>query len=386
MSLVALDGTPLIQIGCAQRQGIPFFGALSSPSAVDATNEAAIMTGQVFWADGASNTVDTSGSSSLGWMSGTSTVFSDGSTVVKVGLAAPDTAAGPPARATNVANVITFDVAAVFTGSGITANAWQESVPTTGTKTIAHGELVCFAVQITNRAGSDAMNVIGMASAVSGTTGQPTWTNVNAAGSYSNQNMLPNAVLTASDGTKGYFYGGFVASNAASVTWNNASAQKEYGNLIQLPFPAKVYGIIASIDAAGNYDAILYSDPLGTPASQRSVSVDEDPVGVGTSAVYCSLFTTPYDIAANTPYVAAIKPTTTDNIIMWHKSFASTAHQNAENGGSASYGVSRDAAAFAATNSGLDRFTAGLLIGGFDNGVSAGGMIRHPGMSGGLNA
>src|SRR5688572_26489938 len=97
MSLAALGGIPLIPVGHANRQGTTSIATLGNTT-LDAANEACIMVGRLWWNDLGSHTIDTTGSSSLQWRTGAST-FANGSTVVKVGLAAVDTGNGPAARA-----------------------------------------------------------------------------------------------------------------------------------------------------------------------------------------------------------------------------------------------------------------------------------------------
>ncbi|WP_338688335.1 hypothetical protein V5279_23640 [Bradyrhizobium sp. 26S5] len=368
MSLVALDGTPLTIMGCPLRRFVPNCSSLTG-NAISAANDSLIMIGYIFTEDGASHTIDTTGSSSFGWRCGPSLTFANAGTTVKVGLAAVDTANGPPVRAVNVANAITFDVAAVFTGGGggITGSAWQTSVPTTGTKTVANGDFLAFAIQMTAKGGSDSLQV--QCASQGGIVGvMPT---VTTGSSYSNTTQLPNAVITFSDGVRGYFYGGYVASSSTTQTWSSADTTKEYGNLIQLPVPAKAYGVVFNAALFGNTDAILYSDPLGTPSAQKTVSIDLNTIGVASAGPIVVLFPSPYSMSANTPYAAILKPTTSTSIQADFKTYASSAHQSSESG-SNGYAINRNTGAFAAQNSSKDRFGIGLLVGAFDSGGGGG--------------
>lgn len=366
MSLVALDGTPLVTVGAPLLEG-----RLVLPSAVstlqDAAKEACMMIGQIFTDDGGSHTIDTTGSSSLGWLAGAVT-FANGASTFKVGLAGLDTATGPPARPTNVASVITFDVAAVFTGggAGITASAWNESVPTTGTKTVANGDLLAFATQLTAVGGADALNT-NTSTATSGPV-RPSVTDFTG-GAFTNKTALPNAVITFSDGHLGFFYGGFVGSVLTTTqTYNSSSSPNEYGNFFQMPVPTKVYGITANCSINGDTDIILYSDPLGTPVAQKTVSFDLNVVGVAANGrLVTALFPAPYSTTASQPLAAIMKPTSATNISAVYKTFNASAHQKSETLGANGYAVNRASGAFAAQNSNKDRFAIGLLVGAFDN-------------------
>lgn len=370
MTIAALGGMPTVMAGAANRNGIPAIVALGNTT-VDAANEACIMVGHVFTEDGGSHTIDTTGSSSLGWRTG-AVIFANAGTTVKVGLAAVDTANGPPARAVNSTNVITFDVSADFTGGGggITADAWQTSVPTTGSKTIAHGELVAFAVQATARAGADGILISTAASLA--TQVLPCVTNFTS--SYSDPIRLPNVVITFSDGTLGFFIGGYVASvGSTTQTWNSGSSPNEYGNLFQAPVPISIYGILVAASFAGNADIVLYSDPLGTPLAQKTVSIDLNTQGTaGNLSVFHAMFPAPYSLAANAPCAAIVKPTTVTSVSMLYKTFHAAAHQKSEAFGTNGYAVNRASGAFATQNSNKDRFSIGLLVGGFDAGGGGG--------------
>lgn len=375
MSLVALDGSPLIVIGAPLREGMPYLGtAAGASTSLDAANEACIIVGQIVTEDGGSHTIDTSGSSSLGWRSGAVT-FADGSTTVKVGLAAVDTATGPPARAANAANVITFDVSKSLTGGGgITSNAWQEHVPDAGTKTIANGDLVAFAVQMTARGGSDIVPMNNQAGVTGFTYAWPVVVSY-LGGTYLATTNLANAVITFSDGTRGYFLGSHVYLTGTSTqTWNSGSATKEYGNFFQLSAPVKVYGFVANVAIGGDTDLVLYSDPLGTPVAEKTISVDANAIGTATAGrIGYFLFSSPYEATADQPLAGIMKPTTGTNISSVYKTFELAAHQASDPLGENCYAVNRNTGAFAAQNSSKDRFALGLLVAAFDDGAGGGG-------------
>ena len=369
MAWASLPGTPFAYIGNGHLLGAGNTPNLSSVT-MDATNEALIFVGYVATSDGGSHTIDTTGSSSLGWRTGAVT-FANGGTTAVVGLADVLTTAGPPARAVHASDVITFDVAASFTGGGggITANAWQTSVPTTGTKTIAHGDFVAFAVQVTARGGADSIE------ANYTSTGSPhaptvtTYTGGTYAGAIAGS---PNAVITFSDGALGYFYGGTdVISSTTLRTWNSGSATKEYGQLFDLPFPCKVYGLLGIVDPDANFDMVLYSDPLGTPVAERTISTDANTVAGTLGRRIHVLFPTPYFVDAREKVGAVFKPGAS-NISAYYKTLASATHRVTDPWGTSGYGISRATGAFADANSGLDHYYIGLLVGAFDSGVYPG--------------
>ena len=362
MAWAALPGAPFGLIGPAIHiaSSLPII----TSGSIDATNEAAIFIGHAVTSDGASHTIDTTGSSSLGWRAGAVT-FANGGTTVVVGLAAVDTAAGPPGRAANATNVITFDVAASFTGGGggITSNAWHTSAPTTGTKTIANGDLIAFAVQMTARGGADSVQVSYQSNDLA--IHRPLVT-LYTGGSYAASAGLPNALITFSDGATGWFHASDVASLFTGRVWNSGSATKEYGQLYKLPFPIKVYGFYGNADIDGDCDFILYSDPLGTPVAEKTVSFDANTRTATTGRRFFVEFDAPYFVDAYENIGAVFKPGAT-NVTAYYKTLASATHRVVDPWGTSGYGISRASGAFADANSSLDHYYIGLIVGAFQH-------------------
>ncbi len=352
-----------------------FSNILGVPQAIAAANvtiavtsAAIIVYGRIVTSDGGSHTIDTTASSSLGWNSNVLTTFANAGSSVKIGLAAIDTGNGPPARASNAAGVINFDVSATLTGGGGgILTAWNTTVPTAGTKTIANGDLVAFAIQFIVRAGADSITLV---------TSNPTLrqlqggtTSFNGTATYSDQQGMPNVFITFADGATGVFYGSNVQSAVTGQTWNSGSSPSEYGNLFTFPVPVSAVGIAAMVTQANDCDYVLYSDPLGTPVAQKTVSVDANTLSVATTGVLFLPFPAPLTLLANTPYAAIIKPGAS-SVTTSFKSFNAAAHQVSEYLGTACYAVNRSSGAFAVQNSQKDRFAIGLLFGGVDNGVN----------------
>lgn len=364
MSLVSIPGGFTIPIG-------PGFLPSSSSlfinqTTMDAADEAIIFVGSVLTSDGGSHTIDTTGSSSLGWRALTVT-FANAGTTVKVGLAAVSTTTGPAARAANVANVVTFDVSKsiVGGGGGITGSAWQTHVPDSGSKTIANGDLVAFVVQMTARAGADSVQAGWSAS--DERNHRPVVTEYSG-GTYTAQLAIPNCIITFSDGAIGYFQGSDVANSITTRTWNSGSATKEYGQLFQLPFPAKVCGFYGWVDPDNDFDLVLYSDPLGTPVAERTVSIDANTVANTAQRRFVATIATPFSVAPGQKIGAVFKPGGS-NISAFYKTLASATHRASDSWGTSGYGISRASGAFADANSSLDHYYIGLLVSAFEHGV-----------------
>lgn len=369
MALVSPGGMPIIALGTHQIYLQNPSVAAATNTTMDAANEAAIMIGQMWTSDGGSHTLDTTGSSKMSWRAGTST-FANAGTTVKVGMAAV-AAVTRPVRAANVANVITFDVSRTLTGGGgeITSGGYHNHVPDAGTKTIANGDLVAFCVQMTARAGVDSVLV---SHTIHGSGFQRPASTSYVGGTYAQANGVPNAIITFSDGARGYFYGGYACSLFGQTQLiGTGTAQVEYGNFIQSPVPLRVYGIMAVIDFDANADVVLYSNPLVSPVAERSVSVVATETTVNGNRWGQFFFSTPFDMAANQPYAIIGKPTTATQITMVFTTFDSATHQEADHFGTNCYAISRPSGggAFSAVNSGKDRFGMALLVSAFESGI-----------------
>jgi hypothetical protein len=70
-----------------------------------------------------------------------------------------------------------------------------------------------------------------------------------------------------------------------------------------------------------DFEAILYSDPLGTPVAERTITVDADFLGLGFA--YEEEFSSLYTLLANTPYAIALRPTTTNTLAYTQLNFGS---------------------------------------------------------------
>jgi hypothetical protein len=262
-------------------------------------------------------------------------------------------------------------VHASFTGGGggiAGTNTWQVSVPTAGTKTIANGDLVAIAIQMTARV-SD--NVSLHSNSTTAIVARPVATQFTG-GSYSSVTGVPNVLITFSDGALGWISGGSASANISTRTWNSGSANAEYGQLFNLPFPTRVYGFYGWVASSADFDMVLYSDPLGTPVAEKTVSVDASTVGAATGRRIEVIFPSPYDVAANAPIGAVFKPGGS-NISSYYKTLHNAAHRIVDPWGTSGYGIARASGAFAPENSNLDHYYVGLITGAFDDGAGSGG-------------
>lgn len=305
----------------------PYFGSVINSFiaaiTLNAAGETCHMIGNVFLENplGGSKTISTAGSGKIIWSAGTVT-FANAGTTFKVGIQDVSTVSSP-AQGDG-----TFDVEASFTGGGggITTSAVNTSTMTAGTKTLTHGQLISITFSMTARGGTDSVIVNGNGTSkieATASTSMPMISD-NTGGTYARTAAYPNAVIQFDDGTYGYIVGtSFVnASGNAAINVGTATAD-EYGNYLNLLVGFQAIGIGGSINYAGNssdLELLLYSDPLGTPAVQRTITVDATQVGA-TAAVnaFMYLFSSPYYVKPNTPHAITFRPTTANNITIYYK-------------------------------------------------------------------
>lgn len=369
MALLNLDGMPVMCIGAPLRGGhraLANAGTLGG--ALIANNAAVAMIGHVWTSDRASHTLTTGSSSSLGWRTGAVTYA--GASVVKVGLAAVDTTSAAPGRPNNTANVVNFLCSRTITGpGGITANAWNEHVPDTGSLTVNNGDLLAFVVQMTTRAGSDSVIAQGVAQSVANMSfPYVSWYNATT---WANTTSHPCCVITFADGVRGYFSGGYVQNGTlATSTWNSSAGTKEYGNYVRLPVPCRVYGIagqVALTAGATATELVLYTTPLGTPVAQRTVSLLPGQAAIATNADFSVLFPTPLDLDADEEVVVAFKPGTA-SISASYRTVAAALHMESDGlSYTRNYAVLRGTGSFgsATVNPQRDKYAIGVLVSAF---------------------
>jgi len=287
----------------------------NSTVTLNATGETCFMVGQVWLAGGSgSKTISSAGGGSIVWRSA-SVTFANGSTVFDVGIQDVSTSTAP-AQGDG-----TFDVKASFTGGGggVTANATQTSVMTTGTKTITHGDFVAIGIAMTTAAGADSVAV--NTANISVAQNMPCVT-ANTSGSYARQSAHPCAYIVFDDGTKGWLWltdFHHVNNTGVSIASNTGTAD-EYGNIIIPKVPFYATGMRATIDinVTANFEAILYSDPLGTPVAERTITFDAEMSGTASGADGYFMFSSPYLLKPNTTYAIAIRPTTTNSLSVYY--------------------------------------------------------------------
>ena len=350
---------------------------------MDATGERVHCVGRIFLAGRTgSKTISAAGGGAIWWTSGAVT-NSNGSTVFRVGIQDVDLTAGPAARGD-----AGWDVYGESTGSGIVAgsarNVWSM---TSGTKTIAHGDFIAVVFQMTTRGGADS--VIARQAATGVAAASPSVTLETSGPTFTAQISIPNLVIVFDDGTFGWFTGTSPigpAFSTASTSFNSGSTPDEYALIFRVPFACKVDELQALVatSAGSDFEMILYSDPLGTPAVIESVTVDANALSIASVRGCIVQLTTPRTLTINTDYAIAVRPTTTNSVTL--REIASISSSNAGlqflSLGTGCYKATRSnqSGAFSATDT--TRMLMAVCISALDDGASVGGGIRAAGHGG----
>lgn len=233
--------------------------------------------GFVHWADHGSHTISTAGGGKIGWFTGFTVNWTDGTAEFRIGIQAPSATTSPmrPGGSWDVYRAMT-------TGSdSLTANTWVESVMTSasGTKTLAHGDYAMIVLEgvtasTTGRVTATVNNNNTLVSAYPGSTQN------NAACGH-----IPFYII-ADDGTYG-FIDGIFPFYGASESFSDSTNPDERGMIFRVPMSVEVDAIgmfLGCASSSADARVRIYSDPLGTPAALATVNIDSNTVLQAASA------------------------------------------------------------------------------------------------------
>jgi hypothetical protein len=365
MALVSL-GTGL-HLGCSIGGGWPLRMSQST-EVVDAAGESLAIVGriQLTSGPGTSKTISSAGGSASFTLFGVT--FASGSTTVRASVQ-DVTSGGVEDGTADVHGTVTGG------GGGFTGGAVNTIAMGTGTKTIAHGDLVAVVIEMTARGGSDSLTFITTGG---NNTGSMPFASVDSGSGPTKTSKAAAVMITFDDGTLGHFGEHYVpAWTWTGLSYDSSSSPNEYAFLFQVPFPATVSrltGHISDLDTGENGALKLYSDPLGTPVEERSATVTADESGQAGSTDGSSLVDlgiTAYTLSRNTWYAVAYKPSTTGARTLLSRTLGAAGHRATCWLGTNMSGGSRSSGAFTANNTVIPAL--GFVISEIDDGTGSGG-------------
>lgn len=349
---------------------------------LDASGEKCAMFGMVQWADGGSHTINTSGSSKFLWRGGTTAVFDNASSVLEVGIQGVATS-GPPAQPDG-----SFTVKAVVTTAAdasptlTTTNSWHSVTPTTGSATLAHGDLVAFVLDFSTVAGSDALHVqIGSYNATSYTLFPTTNAYASAAWGATGAGALPNCVFVASDGTLGTLYGSQLFGLPVVLsTWVATTNPDERGMIFRVPFSCKVGGfwcMMRTTDASSDFTLELTSSPESTRSSLASVTVDGAKLAAtGLDRIMEIPLASEVSLTAGVDYCVSVRATGSSNIRFCYQTLGDAGYRAFFPGGTTMRGVTANDGSDFGSSSTVTMYPVGVVITQFQDGTGGGGGCR----------
>lgn len=357
------------------------FGGASGgvSSTMDAAGESVAFVGKIYIEGAASSKTISSAGGKITFRTGTVT-FANGATNLRVGI--QDLTAGG-------LNDDAFDVYADFAGGGggIASNTWYEKAMTNGTKTINHLDTVAITIEMTARGGTDSVFITSYLPNVftnANTSQFPYRVTDTGAGPTRQTTGAYGAMIIFDDGTLGWIEGIWFAPGMQAITsqtYNSGSTPDEYAAVFQVPFKCSVRGAwmyVGSIASTDNFEIILYSDAEGTPAAQKTVTVDPNYTGstYATTSMYLVSFTE-YTLSPGLWYAIAMRPTTANSLTLGYfdigSGFGSKYKKMLPLGTNCKYSSrTNQSGAFSEVQTYFQPI-AGLLINKLDDGVSTGG-------------
>jgi hypothetical protein len=381
MALVSLGAS--VRIPMLPGIGISAFGVTEfAQTAMDAAGESTSFIGHLQWEDGASHTVSSAGGK-IHWMATVVGAFANAGSTVRVGLQDVDTTTGLEDG--------TFDVHDDLVGGTdpINANAINEATMSSGSKTIAHGGLVAVVIEMTARGGVDS---VSPGRVTDQNAGLPYCATDTGAGSVKQTTSIPYCVVQADDGALGIFgpLEMTIPNEPSDTSFNSGSAVDEYAIVFQLPFKCeidKLCAVIGELDAGETGELVLYSAPTTSPVAERTITIDPDVFSsAGSNPVLSVWDTTAFTLEPNTDYAVACKATSAGNRTIRRVVVPSANFRKFSPFGTTLLGGQRANEAGAFSTFSTHWAMLGFMISKLDDGASAGGgLLRHPGMNGGLN-
>jgi len=285
---------------------------------IDLTGEKFAMIGRVF-IDGRPTSAKTlsSAGGKIKWYQGARTFATAGSTV-RVSVQDVATGTGPPFRPDETEDVSGDLVQGTDT---INANTWNTKALSSGSKSIAHGDLIAVVFDFTTRNGADSLTFTGPYDTTQWRGPPGCVSKVGGSWNTNPDAFDPQVVIEFDDGTLAFFDGAFPTSAAtAAHQLTNSTNPDEVGLIFQVPWEVKIDALMPGAQpgtAAADFDVKLYSDPLGTP----SVMVTRSMLGEQGNASQFNrqqpiTLATEITLAANTDYCLSIKANSTGIVYM----------------------------------------------------------------------
>jgi len=355
---------------------------------LDATGEQCAYVGRVLWNDRGTHTV---GSSSVIHTHTWASTWANGASTFDVGIQDVATGAGPAAQPDG-----TFDVKGTFTGGdGSVVSVNFSAFPmTTGSKSIAQGDLIAVVFDFTNRAGSDSIqlnrlttNTFLHTSLVNTNLGGAGWAAIGPG-------SCPNIIIVADDGAIGTFDFSTPGCYWGASTFKSGDAADEFALMFQLPWSGKIDALWAAFSynsTTSDGTISLYTDPLGTPTVVSGASksfLAETTMRASALTPVLSIFTLPSEVAVShgVSYALGLKATGAGNLGLHTWQLSNANFRSILDGGTTLERRSRTGSAAFGSASTTFIPMMGVRYSSLHDagGGGGGGLLVNPGMRGGM--
>lgn len=211
-------------------------------------------------------------------------------------------------------------------------------------------------------------------------------------GSWALQSPGPLVSFEYADGTYASSPACYPPSTAITTnTIGTGSTPDVVGVYFKVPFPCRVIGAWAHVDfdaaCAVRLVTTAYNQGAGT-GILGSIDIGADDDANANQVVIYRLFPSDIDLAADTYYRLVVEPTSASTVSVYDLNVPSLAALSAWAGPDWVFTTAKDPTGdgdWTNYNSGTFRVPLmGLLLSGFDAGGGGGGLLTHPGMSGGM--
>lgn len=339
----------------------------ASAFTTDATDEKYAMMGRVH-IDGrpsAAKTISSSGGK-IHFRTGAVTWATSGTTL-RIGIQDLDNTTGPNGTPDGTFDV--YDDIVQGTDS-LSANTWTTITMSSGTKSIAHGDLIAVVFDLTTRNGSDSVAYSAL---------NQTQANHPLCRGYTTSwqnpiNGLPLVVIEFDDGTLATILGSLPFITYTLELFSDSTNPDERGLIFQVPFACQVEGCVLSpiyfgTGANSDCDITLYETPLGTPNALATKSILAENMNTTESAFFL-LFSSPAYLKSNTDYCLAIKATGASNVGLRVCTLPSAASRCFIDGGTNLRKGTRNNGSGAFSEDTTNLYVMGVLISAVDAGPS----------------
>lgn len=365
-------GGPLVELPIMIVEGT--LALATANPAMDAASEQVHYIGQMYLQDGSGSKTISSAGGKIHWRTGTVTWATAGTTV-RVGIQDLSTTTSPGQGDG------TFDVYAdlVQGVDTLTSSTITPTAMTNGTKTIAHGDLIAVAFNMSTRNGADSVITQSFAAGFSPISYQTPATMLGTP-TFARQNSLPNIIVEFDDGTIGWIAMSCpILGGSTTLAFNvNTGVADEYGNVFTVPVPMTAAGITTTIQptsVSADFELCLYSDPMNSPVLVGSaIAVDATQMGNGAnnSGTAAYLFSTPQVLKPGITYAITVRPTTTNNVSICYTSVGASNQWQPFTLGDSCYAIARidNSGAFTDYNGGTAktrRINISLIVEAFND-------------------